>query len=257
MGEFYELKTREMQGRLKVLVVGCSSGVGLQATKLLLKRSEGFEVSGLVRNQEKAANAIGEEAAKVKFIIGDVTKKETLESACHGMDGVLCSVGATVGWRLPGSQANTPRNVDYLGVKNLSEAAASAKVPKFVLVSSILVTRPWFPIALLLNTAFGSVLQWKLKGEHCVREAYRNLTDISYNIVRPGGLNNKEGGKYEIIVEQGDKCNGRITRQDVATVVVACLEGKCTPNSTFEVINGSKEGGLDIGRLSSLISDEV
>ena len=70
----------------------------------------------------------GDGASKIKFIKGDVTKKETLEPACNNVDAIICSVGATVGWRLPGSLANTPRNVDYLGVKNLSEAAASAKV---------------------------------------------------------------------------------------------------------------------------------
>jgi hypothetical protein len=46
-----------------------------------------------------------------------------------------------------------------------------------------------------------------------------------------------------------------ITREDVGTVVVACVEGKCSPNSTFEVINGPKEGGLDIDRLSELTPD--
>ena len=77
----------------------------------------------------------GEEASKINFIKGDVTKKETLEPACNNVDAVICSVGATVGWRLPGSLANTPRNVDYLGVKNLSEAAASAKVRQIYMLN--------------------------------------------------------------------------------------------------------------------------
>lgn len=244
-----------MENRLKVLVVGCSSGVGLQATKKLLEKNERFEVIGLVRNQEKAVQAIGEEAGKVKFIKGDITKVETLEPACNGVDAVVCTVGATAGWRLPGSTANTPKNCDYLGVKNLSEAAATAKVPKFVLVSSIAVTRPWYPVALFLNTAFGNVLQWKLKGESSLREAYKQQENLSYNIVRPGGLTNKKGGTKEILVDQGDKCSGMITREDVATVVLACVEGKCTPNSTFEVVNGDKDGGLDFESLSRLVPD--
>ncbi|KAI5059402.1 hypothetical protein GOP47_0025721 [Adiantum capillus-veneris] len=245
-----------MEKPLKVLVVGCSSGVGLQATKKLLEKNEHFEVIGLVRNQEKAVQAIGEEAGKVKFIKGDITKVETLGPACNGVDVVICTVGATVGWRLPSSNANTPKNCDYLGVKNLSEAAAHAKVPKFVLVSSMAVTRPWYPVALLLNTAFGNVLQWKLKGENCLREVYRQQSNLSYNIVRPGGLTNKKGGAKVILVDQGDKCSGMITREDVATVVLACVEGKCTPNSTFEIVNGDKEGGLvDPESLSRLVPD--
>ena len=53
----------------------------------------------------------------------------------------------------------------------------------------------------------------------------------------------------------GDKRTGMITREDVGIVVVACVEGKCSPNSTFEVINGPKEGGLDLDKLSNLIPD--
>ncbi|MCO5575085.1 hypothetical protein L7F22_028882 [Adiantum nelumboides] len=246
-----------MENRVKVLVVGCSSGVGLQTTKKLLEKNERFEVVGLVRNQEKAVQAIGEESGRVKFIKGDISHVETLGPACNGVDAVICTVGATVGWRLPGSNANTPKNCDYLGVKNLSEVAAQAKVPKFVLVSSIAVTRPWFPVALFLNTAFGNVLQWKLKGEDCLRQAYKQQSNLSYNIVRPGGLTNKKGGTKQILVDQGDKCSGMITREDVATVVVACVEGKAAPNSTFEAVNGDKEGGLDLERLATLVPDQV
>lgn len=246
-----------MDRPLKVLVIGCSSGVGLQVTKLLLKERERYEIFCLVRNREKAANAIGEDAAKANFIPGDITKKETLEPACQGMDAVVCSVGATVGWRLPGLGLNTPRNVDYLGVKKLAEAAASAKVSKFLLVSSIAVTRPWSPIAILLNTAFGLVMYWKIQGENCLREAYMKQDDISYNIVRPGGLTNKEGGKQQIVVDQGDKISGMITRQDVATVLMACIEGKCTPNSTFEIVNSKNDGNLDVSSLCNLIPDQA
>ncbi|KAH7424958.1 hypothetical protein KP509_11G033900 [Ceratopteris richardii] len=244
-----------MEGCLKVLVVGCSRGVGLQATKKLLEKNEQFDVSALVRNQEKAEKAIGEECGKVKFIKGDITKIETLELACSGADVVICTVGATAGWRLPGSNANTPKNCEYLGVKNLSEAAARAKVKRFVLVSSMCVTRPLHPVSIILNTGFGNVLQWKLKGENALKEAYKQQTGLSYYIVRPGGLTNKKGGSKQIVLDQGDKCNGMITREDVATVVLACAEGKCTPNVTFEIINGSEQGGLDFESLSKLVPD--
>ena len=46
-----------------------------------------------------------------------------------------------------------------------------------------------------------------------------------------------------------------ITREDVGIVVLACVEGKCSTNSTFEIINGPKEGGLDMDRLSKLTPD--
>ena len=106
--------------------------------ELLLGRmykSKKFLLVSSIILPHKFSDIPGEEASKIKFINGDVRKKETLEPACNNADAVICSVGATVGWRLPGSLANTPRNVDYLGVKNLSEVAASAKVRQIYLLN--------------------------------------------------------------------------------------------------------------------------
>ncbi|EFJ23867.1 hypothetical protein SELMODRAFT_271112 [Selaginella moellendorffii] len=232
---------------MKVLVVGSSSGCGLEVAKLLAA-SEEFEVYALVRNLERATKALDSTSDKVKFVLGDVTKPETLAPACEGMDGVVCTIGARAGWKLPGSvMEDTPKFVDYLGVKHLAEAAASAKVPKFVLVSSMGVTRPYSPISLILNAVKGRVLVWKLKGEAAVKEAYSQHEELGYFIIRPGGLLNKEGGQYKIIAEQGDKGLGTIARKDVAVIAQACLQGLCPlSNVTFEIINGKSKPPTDL-----------
>jgi hypothetical protein len=74
----------------------------------------------------------------------------------------------------------------------------------------------WYPAcanlskrSLMFPSIMVSVESWcvcfpdKWQGENSLREAYRNQTNMSYNIVRPGGLTNKPGGKNEIIIEQG------------------------------------------------------
>ena len=70
-------------------------------------------------------------SSRVNFIDGDVTKPETLVPACQGMDAVVCSIGARAGWRLPCWNNDTPKCVDYQGVKNLAEAAAFVGVKVF------------------------------------------------------------------------------------------------------------------------------
>nr|ADE76544.1 unknown [Picea sitchensis] len=211
-----------MEGQLqKVLVVGCTKGVGLEVTKLLLGSPGKYDVHALVRSRERASKALGNEAAKVKFIDGDVTKEDTLQRACNGIDAVVCTVAATAGWRLPGYDQSTPKHVDFLGVKKLSEAAASAM------------------------------------GEEALREAYKKHEYISYYIIRPGGLTNEEGGKHGIIVDQGDKGVGRIPRVDVAHVALACVNGACTPNSTFEIWNSKEEGTPDLSKLLELVPDKM
>lgn len=243
--------------RLKVLVVGASSGVGLQVVKSLLEAEEKYEVIALVRNQERASKAIGPDASKVKFVHGDITRTETLVPACQDVDAVVCAVGAQAGWRLPGWNQNTPKYVDYSGSKNLIQAAVTAKVPKFVYVSSIAVTRPFAFIAILLNTLFGRVLHWKLKAEKALRQEYTTHDDLAYYIVRPGGLNNNEGSKSGICIEQGDTGMGSISRRDVATVVLACIDGASKPNVTFEIYSDKKDEVKDLSGLSSLLPDEL
>eukprot|EP01018_Ginkgo_biloba_P039813 Gb_41706 [translate_table: standard] len=253
-----EIFEGKMEGQVqKVAVFGCTKGVGLEVTKALLGSGGKYEVHALVRSRERAAKALGNEASKVNFIDGDITKEETLQPACQGMDAVVCTVGARAGWRLPGFDQNTPKHLDFLGVKKLSEAAASAMVPKFVLISSLGVTRPWFPVSIFLNTFMGRLLTWKLKGEDALRQAYNKHEHINYYIVRPGGLTNKQGGKRGIIADQGDKGVGFIPRVDVARVVLACVDGACTPNSTFEIWNSKEEGITDLSSLLNLVPDKV
>jgi hypothetical protein len=51
--------------------------------------------------------------------------------ACQGMDAIVCAIGARAGWRLPCWNNDTPKCVDYQGVKNLAEAAAYVGVNSF------------------------------------------------------------------------------------------------------------------------------
>lgn len=57
-----------------------------------------------------------------------MTDPDNLVEVCQGMDAILCSIGARAGWRPPCCNIDTPKHVDYQGVKNLAEAAAFAGV---------------------------------------------------------------------------------------------------------------------------------
>ena len=89
----------------------------------------------------------------------------------------------------------------------------------------------WF-----LNTAFGDVLKWKLKGEK-----YLKASGVPYTIVRPGGLTEEKGGTAGIRITQGDRLGGgSIARADVASVLVAALGDANVLGKTFEIAADSK-----------------
>ncbi len=201
----------------KILVAGATGGTGQQIVAKL--RSAGFEVRALVRDLEKAKELLGND---VELVQGSTLDTITLPRAVVGTQAVICATGT----RIPAGDER-PERVDYEGVKNLVLATRNASIPRFILISSAMVTHPEHP----LNN-FGRVLDWKLKGENAVRES-----GLAYTIIRPGGLTDDSGGASGILIDQGDKISGRISRNDVAAAVRHALNNISTYHTTFEIIN--------------------
>jgi uncharacterized protein YbjT (DUF2867 family) len=201
----------------KVLVAGATGQTGQLIVRELL--ASGYEVRALVRDTAKARQTLGE---KVELVQGDVKDPTTLAAAFSGTDAVISAVGAR-GAKGP----DRPEAIDYQGVKNLVDAAVTARSQQFVLVSSRSVTQPENP----LNKLFGNVLIWKLKGEDALR-----ASGVPYTVVRPGGLTNGPGGDKEVVFEQGDTVSAQttITRADVARICVQALRYPEARNRTFE-----------------------
>mmetsp|Transcript_59478 Transcript_59478/g.158280 ORF Transcript_59478/g.158280 Transcript_59478/m.158280 type:complete len:222 (-) Transcript_59478:48-713(-) len=132
-------------------VIGCSRGVGLKCVEYLVKNN--LHCRAICRDPAAAEPAIrtalqsyGDCSKLVSFVCADVTQPSTLPAAVRGCCGVIFAASATVGWRLPFSeQKDTPPFVDYEGAVAAATAAASEAVPRFVLVSSLAVTRFYPP----------------------------------------------------------------------------------------------------------------
>jgi uncharacterized protein YbjT (DUF2867 family) len=221
-----------------VLVAGATGGLGQHVAQKLLRINQ--PSVALVRNISKARTLLG---SQVSLIAGDTRKPGTLTTPMQGVRYVICATGT----KSP-LGGNSPEHVDYEGVRNLVEAARVAHVERFVLVSSIAVTKPDHPL-----NAFGKVLTWKLKGEESLRSS-----GLAYTIVRPGGLTDEPGGYHGLKIDQGDRIMGRISRADVAEVCIQALRQPATCNATFEVVE--TDGSLPTDWASffaALKSDET
>ena len=114
---------------------------------------------------------------------------------------------------------------------------APARPPVFVHVSSAGVTRPnrpgidvdAEPPAVKMNDALGGILTYKLAGEDAVRAAR-----FPAAIIRPTALTEEPAG-MPIEVGQGDMLKGKVSREDVADLVVALLDCPAGAGLTFEV----------------------
>lgn len=109
----------------RVLVAGATGYLGGFVVQELDNR--GHFVRALARSPEKLDDL---RSSLDEVVEGEVTRPETLENTCDGIDVVFSSIGIT---KQKGRL--TFRDVDYQGNLNLLEAALQAGVRKFVYVS--------------------------------------------------------------------------------------------------------------------------
>ncbi|KAK4532911.1 hypothetical protein CCYA_CCYA14G3768 [Cyanidiococcus yangmingshanensis] len=127
-----------------------------------------------------------------------------------------------------------------------SQAAATtevrtSKTPRYIHISSAGVTRvlrpnefkdlSLEPPAVRMNAQLGRIMEWKLAGEDLVRSS-----GVPYTIIRPCALTLAASrGLTALHLDQGDTLRGQIARDDLAALVVACLQEPAVEGKTFEV----------------------
>jgi nucleoside-diphosphate-sugar epimerase len=117
---------------MKLALTGITSGVGRRFAEVAI--AGGHEVTGLVRDANRGdARALGNLGARL--IAGDLDSKTALADLCRGADAVI-HMAAHVGDQ--GTPAEFER-VNVAGTRNVVEAAAAARVRRFVHLSSVAV----------------------------------------------------------------------------------------------------------------------
>lgn len=109
----------------RVLVAGATGYLGGYVAQEF--KAQGDFVRALARSPDKLGHL---RALMDEVVQGEVTRPETLEGVCDGIDVVFSSVGIT-----RQKDNLTFKDVDYQGNKNLLDVARKAGVRKFVYVS--------------------------------------------------------------------------------------------------------------------------
>ncbi len=201
---------------MRVLVAGATGKTGRHVVKQLI--DQGVSVKALVRDQEKAKAIL---PTTTTFVVGDVLRPDTFESALADCSVLICATGAS-----PSLDPTGPYKVDFQGTKNLVDAAKKHNIEHFVLVSSLCASKFFHPLNL-----FWLVLYWKKQAEN-----YLQSSGIDYTIVRPGGLKDEDNSD-SIIMSQADSLfDGSIPRQKVAQVCVAALSEPQAKSTIVEIV---------------------
>ncbi|GAV70305.1 NAD_binding_10 domain-containing protein [Cephalotus follicularis] len=232
-----------------VLVVGGTGGVGQLIVASLLSRN--IKSRLLLRDPEKAATLFGiqDDEDTLKVFKGDTRNPEDLDpSIFEGVTHVICCTGTTAFPSKRWDGDNTPERVDWEGVRNLVSALPSS-LKRLILVSSVGVTKsnelPWS-----IMNLFG-VLKYKKMGEDFVRKS-----GLPFTIIRPGRLTDGPYTSYDlntllqatagqrraVLIGQGDKLVGEVSRLVVAEACIQALDIEFTEGKTYEINSVEGDG---------------
>jgi uncharacterized protein YbjT (DUF2867 family) len=203
---------------MDVVIAGGHGQIALQLARQL--RTRGERVRSLIRNPDHSADV---EAVGAEPVVFDLEQgsAEDLADVVRGADAVVFAAGAG-----PGSGAERKRTVDFGGAVKLIDAARSAGVRRYAMVSSIGADDP---------SAGSEAMRPYLEAKHDADEALV-ASGLDFTIVRPGVLTDDPGTAK--VTAGTDVARAEIPREDVLAVLVGVLDDPRTVGKTFVVVSG-------------------
>lgn len=200
-----------------ILVVGGTRGTGLEIVKLLAEAASHVVVMARTSSDTESLEAVG----GVQIVRGDALNAEDVSAAFAS--GHFRAVISTLGC----SGCETPP--DYIGNKNVIDAALAAAVPRMVLISTMGAgdseeSLPW-PVSWFLSDTAALKTQ---------AEDYLRQSGLDYTILRPGALKSEPatGGGERL---EDPMALGIVNRADLARVTVEALIDPESVGKTYSV----------------------
>jgi uncharacterized protein YbjT (DUF2867 family) len=202
---------------MDVLVIGGHGKVALRLLRLLAQ--QGHRGRGVIRRADQAGDL---EAAGAESVLCDLERGDDLRPHVGTANAFVFAAGAG-----PGSGPERKRTVDYGAAVKSMEVASELGVSRFVIVSSIgthdVDGAP---------EAMRPYLQAKRDADDALKQS-----GLDWTIVKPGHLTTAPGsGRVEVSRSFGHR--GDIPRDDVALVLLECLQAPTTIGVEFELFEG-------------------
>jgi uncharacterized protein YbjT (DUF2867 family) len=211
---------------VQVVIAGGHGKVGLRLATLLAGR--GDVVTGVVRNPDHAADL--ERAGATPAVLDlEAARADDLPAVLTGADAVVFAAGAG-----PGSGVARKDTVDRAAAVLLAEAAKTAGVRRYLLVSSAGVDEPPVPER-------GEVWAAYIAAKKAAEDAIRAADHLDWTILRPGSLTD-DPGVGRVLLAPPPVAHGSVTRDDTAAVLAALLDAPGTAGKLLEL----REGDADV-----------
>jgi uncharacterized protein YbjT (DUF2867 family) len=205
---------------MDVAIAGGHGKVARRLARLLVAR--GDRVRGLIRNPDHADD-LGADGSEPVVCDLETAGVGVVAAAIEGADSVVFAAGAG-----SGSGAERKLTMDRDGAINLLEAARSAGVERYLMVSSVGAENP--PDG---DDVFSVYLRAKAEADRAIASS-----DRAWTIVRPGALTDDPGTRRVRI--DTEPFRGKVSRDDVAAVLDVILHDPRSVRRTLYV-NGGDE----------------
>ncbi|WP_445174981.1 SDR family oxidoreductase [Microcoleus sp.] len=209
-----------MTEKLHIFIAGASRNLGLEIAKCLAAQK--MQVTALLRSPATSTEL---ETMGIKVVTSDALDAAAVEAAMAGGEPIHAVISTIGGLPKDGERA------DYLGNKNLIDAAVKAGVQKFILVSSIGSGNSAAALQPQVLETLGPVLIEKEKAENHLIES-----GMIYTVIRPGGLKSELATGNGILTEDF-RVAGTIHRADVAQLVCQCLVSDAANNKVLSAVD--------------------
>ena len=224
---------------MRVVVVGGSGRTGALVIKAL--KQSGDTVVATIRNPKHMAALVKQEV-EVAMLDLDRSPLADFEQIFRGADAIVFAAGSAEG--------DPSSAIDSKGVRRTVLTATKAGVKRYVAVSSLGAT-----------TKISESYDWPgmtayFKAKKAANKSVREST-LDWTIIEPGTLTEAKGTGKIALSEGKNIEDNKISRADVAAVVVAALKEPKSIGRTFQIVGGSTAIGTAVGKAVSGPAPEV
>jgi uncharacterized protein YbjT (DUF2867 family) len=217
---------------MRVVIAGGHGQIALLLERALTEH--GDRAVGLVRNPDHVADvrATGAEAVVLDLEQASV---DDVASALRGADAVVFAAGGG-----PGSGAARKETVDKGAAVLLADAAQSAGVRRYLMVSAMGTDEA--------DPTSDDIFQVYLRAKQAADDDLRSR-DLDWTVVKPGRLTDDPGtGRVTV----GRLQRGSVPRADVAATLLAALHDGSTIGRTFDLLGGDTPVEEALASLAAL-----
>jgi len=202
----------------KTLVIGASGQIGKVATQLLLDNQQ--HVVALVRDKSKLSDLTSDYLSVVEQDLeGDFSQ------ALNDCDQVIFAAGS-------GGNTGADKTIliDLWAATKAANYAKEQNIKHFIMISSIGADNP---------DDVDSEIKPYLVAKHMADEQLIQ-SGLSYTIIRPGTLTNDSASMQITTERPDDKDDAKVSRENVANVLLHVATTPFNENRIFELFDGDK-----------------